>query len=159
MVEAVTKRLLAPPMISIEIYGIQWAMIAHSRQTKPNRLSPRFESRESECERRHRNKALIPECNASGCATAIAITKRCRSMVRKTKIELFLCGFLSHRLFHIFTTDILFHWMTSRYRSIIELHWMECGHAIFYQWINEINIFNFEIKPFFISAEWIITIK
>lgn len=148
MVGAVTKRLLAPPMISIEIYGIQWAMIAHSRQTKPKRLSHRFECHANECERRQRNKEPIPECDVSGCATAIAITNRCLSMVRKTKIALFLCGFLSHRLFHIFTTDILFHWMTSRYRSIIELDWMECWHAIFHQWINEINNFNFEIKPF-----------
>lgn len=37
MAEAVAKWPLAPPTIPIEIYGIQWAMIAHTRRTKAKR--------------------------------------------------------------------------------------------------------------------------
>lgn len=75
MAEAFTKRPMAPPIIPIEIYGIQWTMIVHSEWTKPTRLSFSIQRRANECERKHRIIEPIPESMVSGCATATAITK------------------------------------------------------------------------------------
>lgn len=76
MAEADTKRRLAPPIISIEIYGIQRAMIAPGRRTKPKRLSFCIQRRASECDGWHRTNEPMPDTSVSGCATATAITKR-----------------------------------------------------------------------------------